>query len=392
MSSRRAVLLLALAVAGCPKSTRKPDKHEPAPGASTSHEGEKEHDTIPKRAKLTKQVIDAAKIQTAPATKQTLAPTLALPGEVAADPDRSARVASPVAGRLSDVRFKEGSAVKKGDILAVLRIPEIGKVRAAYSATTAKAAAAKANADRLEGLAEKGMAAKQEAVAARAEADALDAEAKALGEQLGALGMGSGGAGSELVLRAPVAGVVVTRDAIVGQPVTTEQTIASIADLSEVWFLARVFEKDLGRLDVGATSEVGLNAYPNETFGGKVEYVGKQIDPVARTLTARIRLQNKADMLRIGLFGTARVVAKGEKTGEPVLVVPRSALIEVAGKTVVFVRVAPEEFELHEVVIGEAAAGNVRVLSGLREGEQIVTQGAFTIKSVILRGTLADED
>lgn len=72
--------------------------------------------------------------------------------------------------------------------------------------------------------------------------------------------------------------------------------------------------------------------------------------------------------------------------------VPRSALIDVAGKTVVFVRVAPEEFELHEVATGEASAGNVRVLSGLREGEEVVTQGAFTIKSVILRGTLADED
>ncbi len=388
--------VLALAVAGCPKATKKPDKEEPAPGASTSHEGEKEHDTIPKRAKLTKEVVTSAKIRTAPATKQPLAPTLALPGEVAADPDRSARVASPVAGRLSDVRFKEGSEVKKGDVLAVLRIPEIGKVRAAHSATRAKAAAAKANADRLEGLAEKGMAAKQEAIAARAEADALDAEAKALGEQLGALGMGTGGAGSELVLRAPVSGVVVTRDAIVGQPVTTEQTIASIADLSETWFLARVFEKDLGRLEVGSPSEVTLNAYPNETFAGKVEYVGKQIDPVGRTLTARIRLANKSDMLRIGLFGTARVVAKGEKTGDPVLVVPRSALIDVAGKTVVFVRVGPpghdEEFELHEVTTGEAAAGNVRVLSGLREGEEIVVEGAFTIKSVILRGTLADED
>ena len=119
-------------------------------------------------------------------------------------------------------------------------------------------------------------------------------------------------------------------------------------------------------------------------------------DAVGRTLTARIRLANKSDMLRIGLFGTARVVAKGEKTGDPVLVVPRSALIDVAGKTVVFVRVGPpghdEEFELHEVTTGEAAAGNVRVLSGLREGEEIVVEGAFTIKSVILRGTLADED
>jgi membrane fusion protein, heavy metal efflux system len=393
--NRALFLLLFLFLFGC--KDNKKAKEDPAPAASTSHEGEKEHDAIPKKAKLTKEIIDGAKIQWMPAKKEALAPTLALPGEIVADPDKSARVSTPVAGRLADVRFKEGNAVKKGDVLAVLRIPEIGKVRAAHSAAIAKGASARANAQRLQGLAEKGMAAQQEAVAAKAEADALDAESKALGEQLSALGMGTQGGGADLVLAAPVSGVIVTRDAIVGQPVTTEQTIASIADLSEVWFLARVFEKDLGKLDIGAASDVSLNAYASETFSGKVEYISRQIDPAARTVTARIRLPNRGDMLRLGLFGTARVViTKGEKANEPSLVVPRSALIEVAKKTVVFVRVASapdgDEFELHEVTTGDAAAGKVRILAGLREGEDVVTEGAFTIKSVLLRGTLADEE
>lgn len=382
--------LFAFALIACNKD-RRPPHDEPAPGATTSHEGEKEHDVIPKKAKLTREVAEAAKIVIAPAARRALAPTLSLPGEVAADPDRSARVSSPVPGRLSEVRFKEGAVVKKGDVLAVVRIPEIGKVRAAREATVAKATAARSNAARLDALAEKGLAAKQEAASAQAEADALDAEGRALGEQLGALGMGSG-SGSELVLRAPVSGIVVARDALVGQPIGTEQTIASIADLTETWFLARVFEKDLGRLEPGALVDVTLNAYPNETFGGKVEYVGRQIDPVARTVTARVKLTNRGDMLRIGLFGTAKVTAKGDRGGEPVLVVPRSALIDVAGKTVVFVEHERLEYELHEVRTGESAEGFVRILSGLREGEPVVTEGAFTIKSVILRGTLADED
>ncbi|MBS2014459.1 MAG: efflux RND transporter periplasmic adaptor subunit [Deltaproteobacteria bacterium] len=392
-----AAALLALGAAGCPRDKGKAHGDPPASAVASAahHEGEGEHDTIPKRAKLPKEVIDGAKIRTEPAKKESLAPTLALPGEISADPDRSARVSSPVAGRLVDVRFREGSNVKKGDVLAVLRIPEIGKVRAGHSATVAKAAAARANADRVAGLAEKGLAPKQEALSAKAEADALEAEAKALGEQLSALGMGASGGGSELALRAPVAGTVVARDAVVGQPIGTEQTIASIADLSEVWFLARVFEKDLGRLETGATAEVTLNAYPSERWDGKVEYVGKQIDPVSRTVNARLHLTNKDDLLRIGLFGTAHVVAKptsGRAAAEPVLVVPRSALSEVAGKTVVFVAVGDGEFETHEVTPGDAAAGRVRILAGLREGEPVVVDGAFTIKSVLLRGTLAGED
>ena len=205
--------------------------------------------------------------------------------------------------------------------------------------------------------------------------------------------MGATGEGSELALRAPVGGTVVSRDAVVGQPVGTDHTIASIADLSELWFLARVFEKDLGRLELQAPAEVTLNAYPDERFDGKVEYIGKQIDPVARTVNARIRLTNREDHLRLGLFGTSHVVIKGSTvSNDPVLVVPRSALTEIAGKKVVFVRVAEGEFETHEVSVGEAAAGRVRILAGLREGEQVVVDGAFTVKSVLLRGTIAGED
>ena len=399
-SGRRALAaLVSLALlAGCPRRNEGEAgkaRGEPAPKASTSQAGEKEHDPIPKHANLSKLVVAGAKIRTEPATKEILLPTLALPGEISVDPDKSARVSSPIAGRVVDVRFREGSAVRKGDVLAILRIPEIGKVRASHSATEAKAASARANADRLAALVEKGMAPKQEAVSARAEADALDAESKAFGEQLQGLGMSASGNGSELALRAPVSGTVVSRDAVVGQPVTTDHTLASIADLSEVWFLARVFEKDLGRLELGAPAEVTLNAYPSDRFAGKVEYVGKQIDPIARTVNARVRLTNREDLLRLGLFGTAHVVTKSGNDGgasEPVLVVPRSALTDLAGKTVVFVKVAEGEFETHEVTTGDAAAGRVRILSGLREGEPVVVDGAFTVKSVLLRGTLADEE
>lgn len=389
--------VLLTGLAGCPRSgtkeeqkARPPKTEEKADAAA--HSDEPEHEDLPKRVRLTKEVVADAKIRTAPVVKEVLALTLALPGEVTADPDKSARVSTPVAGRLVDVRFKEGSTVKKGDVLAIVRVPEIGKVRSAYSATTAKAAASRANAERLGSLAEKGLASKQEAVSAKAEADALEAEARALNEQLGALGMGTGGGGSELALRAPVSGVVVARDAVVGQPVTTEQTIATIADLSEAWFLGRVFEKDLGRLKVGAKAEVQLNAYPKEHFDGSIEYLGKQIDPVARTVTARIRLVNRSDLLRIGLFGTARVATGEEAQHVPVLVVPRTAVTEIGGKPVAFVRQADDDFESHEVVLGEASLGKVQIVNGLREGEQVVVEGVFTLKSVVLKGTIAEEE
>jgi cobalt-zinc-cadmium efflux system membrane fusion protein len=386
----------AFAVACSKKEAPPAAKSGPAPEPSAhagEHADEPEHEGMPRRVRLAPDVVAAAKIRTAPIARQVLDEILALPGEIAADPDRLARVAPPVSGRIDRVDIREGTAVKRGDALATLRVPDFGRAKAEYAATQAKAAAAKANADRLAELATRGLAAQQEAASARAESDALDAQARASGELLKALGAAPGSnIGSQLVVRAPISGVVLARDAVVGQPVTTDETIATIADLSDVWFLARVFEKDLGRLRIGARVEVQLNAYPKETWPGTVEYVRQQIDPVARTLTARIRLKNRDDLLRIGLFGNA-FVATGEKSGKaPALVVPRSAVTDIGDKSVVFVREADGDFELHDVTLGDGANGLVEVLSGLREGEQIVVDGVFTLKSVVLKKTIQEDE
>lgn len=394
-----ALLTLALACAGCRGSDprkREAEKSEVKPSAGPSRAedgGEHEHESLPKTVHLSPAVFRNAKLEVAPAAKELLGANIVLPGEVVADPDRSARISSTVPGRVEDVRFRDGALVKKGDVMVVVRVPDLGKVRGAYTATTGKAKAARANADRLKDLVENRLASQQAYLDAEAEAQSLDAEAKALGEQLAAVGAGGGGgAGVLLNLRAPLTGVVIKRDAVVGQPVTAEQTLGSIADLSEAWFLGRVFEKDLGRLHEGARAEVELNAYPAEHFDGTIELLGQQIDPIARTLTARIRITNRRGLLRIGLFGGARVESGDEKPKEPVLVVPRSALTEIAGKPVVFVRTGDETFEVHELVVGESAVGKVQVLTGLKEGEPIVTRGVFTLKSIVLKGTFGEED
>jgi cobalt-zinc-cadmium efflux system membrane fusion protein len=400
---RRGLLALALALAlallsaGCPRKTETTRGAENKSGADgktgAEGSGEHEHESLPKVVHLSADVFRNAKLEVAPATKEILGASVVLPGEIVADPDRSARISSTLAGRVEDVRFRDGAVVKKGDVMVVVRVPDLGKVRGAYTATTGKAKAARANADRLKDLVENRLASQQAFLDAEAEAQSLDAEAKALAEQLAAVGAGGGGGtGVLLNLRAPISGVVMKRDAVVGQPVSADQTLGSIADLSEAWFLGRVFEKDLGRLHEGARAEVVLNAYPTEHFDGAIEVLGQQIDPVARTLTARIRITNRRGLLRIGLFGGARVESGDERPKERVLVVPRSAITEVAGKPVVFVRTGEETFELHEIVTGESAVGKVQVLSGLKEGESVVTHGVFTLKSIVLKGTFGEED
>lgn len=394
--------LVALAVLSCTRTSehgsQKPKERESGvPSPTQTHADEPAHAPMPTRVHLEPAVVADAGLKFAPVVKEQLTSTLDLPGEIASDPDATARVSSLVDGRLESVSFKEGQEVKKGELLAVVKVPELGKARAAFAATAAKANAARVNATRLQALAEKQLAGSQEVLAAQSEAEALEAESRAAQEQLRALGSAASTTamtGSSLPLRAPTSGVVVSRDAVVGQPVSANQTLATIADLKEVWFLARVFEDNLEQVRVGAPAEIRLNAYAREAFDGKIEYIGKQIDPTARTLVARIRLANRGDLLRIGLFGVARVASNSSepRAAAATLVVPRSAVTEIANRSVVFVRQADGNFDLHEVVLGVSALGKVQVLSGISEGEQVVVDGVFTLKSALLKSTFGDAD
>ncbi|MBL8954806.1 MAG: efflux RND transporter periplasmic adaptor subunit, partial [Myxococcaceae bacterium] len=239
-----------------------------------------------------------------------------------------------------------------------------------------------------------GLGAEQAVVDAEAEANATEAEARALNEQLAALGAHGAAEGGFLVpLRAPLSGVVVSRDAVVGQPIGAEHVLATVVDTSEVWFLGRVFEKDLGRLKPGARAEVKLNAFRSESFEGTVAYIGQQTDPVARTLTARIELKNTEGRIRLGLFGTAYVeVGEPGQAATRAVVVPRSAVTDVAGKRVVFVKAKDGDFVVHEVALGDGALGLVQVLSGLDEGEEVAVNGVFTLKSLVLKSTLVEHE
>lgn len=385
------LLALILSLASCSRETSPP--LDQLRGPIDSHRDESGHDALPRQLRVAQAVALEAGLQTEVATRSALAVTVRLPGEVVAEPDKTARVSAATAGKLERVSFNEGQVVKKGDVLAVLRVPDVGRLRGLLAATAAKAKASRANVERLRSLKESGLGTDQAVVDADADARALDAEAKALIEQLGAIGVNAEATGGFLVpLRAPLSGVVVSRDAVVGQPINAEHVLATVVDLTEVWFLGRIFEKDLSRLRIGARSEVQLNALPNERFEGVVDYVAMQTDPVARTLTARIRLRNEHARLRIGLFGSAHVEVTEASDAQRQVVVPRAAVSEVGGKSVIFVKAKDGDFVVHEVTLGDAALGHVQVLSGLSEGEEVVTHGVFTLKSLLLKSSLSKDE
>ncbi len=382
---------------GCKGSHEgKPDDGVKAAEGSTpegAHSDEPEHRELPKRIHVTPEVIAGAKIKTGKVVREAFDVVLELPGELGSDPDKTARVATPATGSIDRVAFAEGTEVKAHDLLAVVRVPDLAERQSTYSSVAARAGAAATKQKRLEMLHQNGLASTQDLESARGEAASLEAESGAAAERLRVLGLNPlARPGSLIELRAPIAGSVVFRDAVVGQPLAPDHVIATIVDLQRLWFLGRIFEKDLARIRLGAAAEVELNAYPSERFNGKIEYVGQQIDPVARTVIARIVLDNRQGLLRLGLFGTARISAGGPDKPEPVLVVPRDALTEISGKSIVFVHHPDDDFELHEVVVGRSSLGKTEVLGGLREGEEIVTEGVFSLKSLVLKSSIEEDE
>lgn len=382
---RRLLLLCSLLFVGC-------DRAKPGPADAALQAASTRAPTTRKTVRLPAKVIADAKIKTARVALEVLVGTLDLVGEVTSDPDRTARVASPVAGLIEHVSFKEGTAVKRGDVLALVRVPELGKIRSAYASNQAKAKAARANARRLAALRASGLSSEQDSVNAEAEAQSLEADTRALGEQIAAMGMAASGAGALLTLRAPLAGIAVTREAVAGQPIGADQSIGTIADLSDVWFLGRVYERDLKQVQLGAKATVRLDALPDEAFDGTVEYVSAQVDPATRTLTARVRIANREGRLRLGLYGTAHVHAADESKKSASMVVPRTAVLDVGGTAVAFVQKGDGDFEVHDVVVGDASNDMVEIKSGLAVGDQVVVEGGFTVKSALLKSTFAEEE
>jgi cobalt-zinc-cadmium efflux system membrane fusion protein len=386
-------LALAAILAACsrPGPPPAPTREKPHDHADESES----HQDLPSKVRLTAQVIAAARIGTTAAAVDTLPSTVDLTGEIAADPDRSARITARVAGRIIEVRFKEGDGVHAGDVVAVIESPELARARAALTSTLARARSARLNAGRLASLEGKSLASGQEVAGASAEAEALEAEVAAARQTLASFGPGAEqaqGAVARMTLRSPIGGFVLARDAVPGQTVDAEHVIAAIGDLAHAYFLGRLFEKDLARVKIGAAVEVRLNAYPTEVFTGTAEAIGKQLDASARTVLVRIRVSNHGDLLKVGLFGSARVVTAGPGGQQPHVVVPLTAVTKVADRDVVFVLQADGDFELHRITVGRTAGNRVEVLSGLRPGEQVVTAGVFTLKSTVLKSTFGEEE
>jgi cobalt-zinc-cadmium efflux system membrane fusion protein len=317
---------------------------------------------------------------------------LAVTGSITFDADRVSHVGSRSNGRIVAVRSDLGAQVARGQALATLESVEVGQIRAEEREAEALLKIAQENYAREQRLAEQGISSRKELLEAEAMLRRAEAALHSAEDRLQVLGASHDhGAGGEFTLVAPFAGVVVARDASLGEMATPADTLFTVADLSEVWIELDIFERDLARVRRGQSVAVLVSAYPSRSFPGRIVYVGDVLDPAKRTVRARVEIPNRDAALKPGMFATANIQVGGG--GPPMAVVPQDAVQTVEGKLVVFVPGdTPGEFRTVPVEVGPTTDGNrIVILSGIAPGSRVVTVGAFALRSELSKGEIGED-
>ena len=329
------------------------------------------------------------------AEEARMAPQIRSVGRVVAKPSNRAVVAPPVGGIIQTGTMPRiGQQVTRGQVIATLlqtataaeaaqiRIEntriEAERRRLQQAEVEAKARADEAahDAERAERLYEK-KAYSQKAL----EVDELnrktsDAQLAAVRDQLTAL-QSAPPASTTYEVRAPIAGTVVSVSKSAGEQVAPGEAILEVIALDTVWVQAPVFEKDLGRLSKNIAAVFTTAAFPDKEITGHLINVGSVIDEQTRAATATFEVSNRSGELRIGMQANLRVSAGNL---QQVFLVPREAIVDNEGQKIVYVMRSGETFERRNVVVGDEYGAKVTILSGIKPGERVVTQGAYQLK------------
>lgn len=194
--------------------------------------------------------------------------------------------------------------------------------------------------------------------------------------------------GKQLELKAPIDGVIIERNATLGELVDKSKEVFTISDPAQLWVIAEIKERDIAAVKAGQVATFTVLAYPLEKFHGKVILIGNQVEAGSRTLEVRIAVDNADGRLKPGMFADVEITTT---MLENVLLIPDGALQTDGDNQIVFVALDGNKFEKRVVKLGEEQQGRVQVLAGLKVDEKIATEGSFILKSELLKGELGEE-
>jgi RND family efflux transporter MFP subunit len=325
---------------------------------------------------------------TAVAQERAIRESFRVPAVIAPRPGGAAQVVAPIDGRLTQVSaLGPGSVVARGQELARLlpppsepgELPQLEQARAEAEAALDLAVRDRERAERLVAAGaspqkrlDEARAVEAQAIARRRAADAQIAQHDAARS-----GTGAGAASGSFILRAPIAGVLASRLATTGANVTAGSTLFEVADVSQVHVEGRIPESQATHARRITAAEIEVRGRDPIPIQGRATTLGRVLDPETRTLPIVFAFDNR--MLRLPLGQSVFLRLLMEDTA-PHVVVPVSAIVDDAGRPIVFVQIGGEWFERRPVTLGVREADVVQVLDGMKAGERVVTKGAHLIR------------
>jgi cobalt-zinc-cadmium efflux system membrane fusion protein len=356
------------------------------------------HDeTHSNQIKLDPKSMQSANLQIEEVSLKSLKSILQAPGKIQFNENKLAHVGSRVPGKIDEVIANLGDKVKEGDRLAVIDSTELGTAQSEYLKAKANLLAEEKSYQRAKKLLEGKAISLGEYQKREAEYLNARAEFKAAEDRLHLLGLSEEEVkriGSEHIIkskvavRAPFSGTVVERHATLGEIIEPATNLFTVADLSTLWAIADVPEKDIPQVKTGLPVEVKVSPYPADVFKGIVTYIGDQIDPSTRTVRVRTEVDNSLGKLKPEMFATVFIITD---VVSDVLAIPGEAVQTDGNKKIVFIDKGNGGFEKREVSLGRQVDSFYQVIDGIKPGEKIVTKGSFLLKSEAQKGELGEE-
>jgi cobalt-zinc-cadmium efflux system membrane fusion protein len=372
-------MIMALAVACENKpidsSTAKPD----SPSARTG------------LLRLTPEELSRMQLELVPVKQGQLLSHREFPATVQANQNELAEVTTLIRGRVVKVHVDVGQDVKKGALLSILHSVDLGVAEGEYLKAKARLEEAERSYVRARELYDNKAVSLAELQRREAAMKTAQAEVRETKNRLELLGVPSDEIDrldreltikANMPLRAPFDGRVITRNITRGEIVETDQKLFTVANLTDVWVIGNVPEKDVQFIRKDQKVSVVLAAYPHAIFTGTITYVGDMLDPATRTMRLRVTVPNPDRLLKPEMFAIVSVFA----TSSPdALSVPLAAVQDGPGGKMVFVQREPGVFEPRPIKLGNEEGDVIRVLDGVKAGEQVVTKGSFVLKSEMER-------
>lgn len=355
------------------------------------HEGHDEHGGE-KLVRMTADVQKQSGVVITQAKKQRLAGVISATGKIEANADRIAHVSPRISGKIVSVKTSLGDTVTAGQILVTLDSVELGEALSRYRQSKTRLALAQSNMDRIKVLVEKKIAARKEILQAETDYKTAQTEMQTDEERLALYGVQTADLQNDghkrplLPVRAPISGIITEKHAIVGELSDPSKSLYTVADLSSVWVMVDIHEKDLVKVRRGQAATVTVAAFPDLKLRGRITYIADLVDESTRTVKARVEVGNPGRKLKPEMFATVELALSAD--AQSVLAVAEEAVQELDGKKLVFVMEDKEQFAARQVQTGRSASGMVEILSGVEEGENYVVKGAFMLKSELKKGEL----